>query len=50
MGFSLVVVSGAHSLVVALGPLVVVGSCVAEHRLYALGLQQLWLPGSRVEA
>ena len=28
MGFSLVVVPGGHSLVVVLGPLIVVGSCV----------------------
>ena len=39
---SLVVVGGGSSLVVMHGLLIVVASLV-EHRLYALGLQLLWL-------
>ena len=54
MGFSLVVVSGGHSLVVH-GLLIAVASLVVEHRLESCGtwaqlLHGLWnLPGSGIK-
>ena len=46
---SLVPVSGGYSLVAVCGLLTVVASLVAEHWLYARGLQQLQHAGLAVE-
>ena len=49
-GFSLVAMSRGYSLAEVYGLLTVVVSLVAEHRLQAHWLQQLWLLGSRAPA
>ena len=48
MGFSLVVRSRGHSLVVVLGLLVAVASLIAELVLWAHRPQELWLTSSAV--
>ena len=48
VGFSLVAASRGYSPAVVRGLLTVVASLVAEHRLWAHGLQQLWHMGSVV--
>ena len=46
MGFSLVAAGGVHSPVVVHRLLTVVAYLVAEHGLYGVWAQQLWLQGS----
>ena len=50
VGFSLVAVSTGSSLVGMCGLLIAVASLVGRTGSGALGLQELWLPGSRAQA